>query len=598
MLRGPVRFATIAVFGLGAFVAAAVGITLYVSGTTSLRTTQALLAERAEDLLDALERQVMAELGPVQAQSQWIAGAFGEGRIDLKHRDRLDAFMLGTLGTTPQVAGIGVVDGAGRALRWDRGERASHTEDWSARRPVRDWVAAGRELPGPGWRPPLWAQSQQAAALIYETPLRRSGRYLGMLGQVVPLAKLSGELAVFGTEHGLTAFILFGEDRVLAHPRLAAGAGGLPRAEPLPMLVEVGDPVLQRIASPDARTPLGLRRLTRTQAVTARVDGAQYLYLTRAFAGIGAKPWKIGVYMGVEGSGARDEMQRLVLSLGAGLAVLALAVLAAAIAGRRLSGPVEAFARAARAVGAGRLDQVPVLPGSRVAEFDDASRSFNQMVQGMRERSLIRETLGRYLPEEVARQLLAAGGRLEPVEAKATVLVCDIEGVTLLTESLGAHGIIEFLNAYFEVAGEIVKQHGGVITQFQGDAILAVFNLPVADPDHGANALRAAIELVRAADERSFAGVRVRNRAGLYTGRVVAGAVGSSGRTSYTVHGNAVNLASRIEALNKDYGTRILLAEKTAERCPDFSLVKVADAAIRGYSENVPLYTPRTPGAA
>ncbi len=286
-------------------------------------------------------------------------------------------------------------------------------------------------------------------------------------------------------------------------------------------------------------------------------------------------------------------MQRLVLSIAAGLLVLAIAVIAAAIAGRRLSRPVEAFARAARAVGEGKLDQVPQLPGSRIAEFDDASRSFNQMVQGLRERGVIRETLGRFLPEEVARDLLAAGRILEPSEAKATVLVCDIEDFTLLTDSLGPRGIVEFLNAYFEVADEIIKRHRGVITQFQGDAILAVFNLPIANPDHAASALHAAIELVRAADEREFAGVRVRNRTGLYTGRVMAGAVGSRGRTSYTVHGNAVNLASRIEALNKEYGTRILLAEKTAERCPGFALEKVADAEIRGHGERVPLFTVR-----
>ena len=592
MLRGRVRFSSIAVFGLGAFVAASVGVTLYVSGATGLRTTQTLLAGQAEDTLDTLERLIETELEPVRAQSQWVASAFAEGRIDLARRPQLDAFMLGLVGATPQVSAIGVFDAAGGGRRWNREDHSAVSEDWSARAPMREWLERGRTLQGPGWRPPLWAQTQQVAALVYETPLRRGSRYLGMLGQVVPVTKLSSELAVFGAEHGLTAFILYGQDRVLAHPRLAAGAGGMPRANPLPMLLEVGDPVLDRLRTPDSRTPIGLRTLTRSRAVTATIGDERYLYLTRDITSTGATPWTIGIYVNADRAGQRAEMQRLVLSIAAGLLVLAIAVLAAAIAGRRLSRPVEAFARAARAVGEGRLDQVPQLAGSRIAEFDDASRSFNQMVQGLRERGMIRETLGRFLPEEVARELLAAGGRLEPSEAKATVLVCDIEGFTLLTESLGPRGIVEFLNAYFEVAGEIVKQHRGVITQFQGDAILAVFNLPIADPDHGANALRAAIELVRAADEREFAGVRIRNRAGLYTGRVMAGAVGSRGRTSYTVHGNAVNLASRIEALNKDYGTRILLAEKTAERCPGFALAKVADAEIRGYSERVPLFTP------
>ncbi|MDA8107728.1 MAG: adenylate/guanylate cyclase domain-containing protein [Betaproteobacteria bacterium] len=278
--------------------------------------------------------------------------------------------------------------------------------------------------------------------------------------------------------------------------------------------------------------------------------------------------------------------------------MLVAAVLFAAIAGRRLSAPVHAFARVARVVRDGRLDDVPRLPGSRIREFDDAASSFNQMVEGLRERRLMRETLGQYLPEEVAHGLLSAGGRLEPLEAKATVLVCDLENFTLLTDSLGPHGVVEFLNAYFQAMASIVERHKGVVTQFQGDAILAVFNVPVADAAHAANALAAALEMVRAADAREFAGLRVRNRIGLSTGRVVAGAVASSGRLTYTVHGNAVNLAARLEALNKDYGTRLLVSGKTAERCPELALRSLGDAEIRGYGERVELFTADAGAAA
>lgn len=593
MPRGRIRFATIAVFGLGAFVAASIGITLYLSGASGLRATQAMLAQHAEDLLDSLERRIDAELAPVHAQSAWVASAFSEGRIDLRRRTQLDAFMTGLVGAMHEGGALVLVDPSGQARRWTRDQPGALSEDWSGRPGVMDWLERGETLQGSSWRPPLWAQTRQAAALVYQTPLRRDGRFLGMLGQSVPVASLSREVVNFGAEHTLTAFILYGDEFVLAHPSLAATQGGLPRANPLPSVLEVGDPVLARLHAQHAVSPISMRALTRSRAGGVRVGDDRYVYVYRQISGTGAIPWNLGVYINAERGDQGVEMRRLALSLGAGLAVLALAVLAAVLAGRRLSGPVEAFARAATAVREDRLEDVPVLPGSRIAEFDEASRSFNQMVEGLRERGMIRATLGRLLPEEVARRLLAGGGRLEPAEAKATVLLCDIQDFTLLTDSLGPQGVVEFLNAYFAAAGEIVERHRGVITQFQGDAVLAVFNLPLADPDHGANALRAAIELVRAADERDFAGVRVRNRVGVSTGQVVAGAVGSRGRLSYTVHGNAVNLASRIEALNKEYGTRILLAEKTAERCPGFDLAKVADAEIRGYGEKVPLYTPR-----
>jgi class 3 adenylate cyclase len=279
-------------------------------------------------------------------------------------------------------------------------------------------------------------------------------------------------------------------------------------------------------------------------------------------------------------------------SVGAGLVVLVLAVLTAALIGRRMARTVAALGTAASAVREERLDEVPEVPASAIAEFEEARRSFQGMVLALRERAVMRASLGQFIPEQVARMVIAAGGRLEPVEAKATVLMCDIEGFAALTDSLGPHAVFEFLNAYFERVVGIVERHGGVITQFQGDAILAVFNLPLADRDHAAQALRAAMEIVRACDGASFAGVRARNRIGLSTGRVVAGAVGSSGRLSYTVHGNAVNLAARLEMLNKDYGTRILLSAKTAERCPGFSLRKVADAQVRGYAEPIALFTP------
>ncbi|HYL25872.1 MAG TPA: adenylate/guanylate cyclase domain-containing protein [Burkholderiales bacterium] len=212
----------------------------------------------------------------------------------------------------------------------------------------------------------------------------------------------------------------------------------------------------------------------------------------------------------------------------------------------------------------------------------------------LNETCALRDALAHYLPAEVARNLLANGGRLEPVEAEATILMCDIEGFAALTDALGPRRTFDFLNAYFELLVGIVECRGGVVTQFQGDAILAAFNLPTAQTDHAAQALRAALDIVRECDLRDFAGVRARNRIGLASGRVIAGAVGSHGRLSYTVHGNPVNLAARLEVLNKEYGTRILVSGETARACPQLALRKIANAPVRGYAEPIALYTPAT----
>jgi class 3 adenylate cyclase len=588
--RSRISFTSIAVFGLGAFVALAVGATLFVSAFTGVRSTQELLAQRAEALLDFLEHRLDARLRPVDEQGAWIARMLADGRADPARAGEFDSFIFGALGATPNVSAMGIVDAAGRVRRWSRaGEAVS--EDWSGRAEVQAWLKEGRERRSPAWREPLWTPAERIPALLHDVPLYRGGRFVGMLGQVVPLAALSQDLAVFGAEHRVTPFILYGRDFVLAHPKLAQPRPAAAGAGPLPRLEELGDAVLDAMRS-GARTPFALQALKRAQAVHAGVSGRHFITIFRDMEPYGPRPWTIGVYVDPVEGGQQEEALRVIKSTAAGLAVLILAVLAAALAGRRIARPVAALAAAASAVREGRLDDVRPLQRSAIAELDDAGRSFDQMVHGLRERKLIRDTLGQYVPEEVARRLLSGGGRIEPIERKASVLICDIEGFAEITDSLGSRGVVEFLNAYFEVVVGIIERHGGVVTQFQGDAVLAVFNLPIADRDHGANALRAAIGIVAATAGQEFAGVRIRNRVGLSTGRVVAGAVGSTGRLSYTVHGNAVNLAARLEQLNKEYGTRILLSDKTAERCPGIPLRRVDEARIRGHAEPVTLYTP------
>lgn len=580
--------------GLGLFVALAVGVTLAMSGATGVRTTQALIAQRSEAVLDALDRRLKERLGPIDEQANWIVQSVASGRVDLSDLDRLDAFMFGALGSLPQIESVAIVDPIGEIRRWSRAAPRAVVEDWSERKEVIDWLTAGRSRSQPTWRPPLWTQTGRVAALLHDAPLRRDGRFVGMLGQIVPLERLSEDLAEFAVETGVTPFVLYGPDRVLAHPLLVHDEGDESRVDPLPSLRELGDPVLARIRTPDVVSPFGLRALSRSKAVLAQVGGTRYVFLTRDMGHIGPNSWTLGVYVDPE-KGGPSEMRRVMWSLFAGLGVLVVAVVAAGFVGRRLSRPVEAFAQAAKTVQDGRLEDVPTLPGSVIAEFDDASQSFNAMVTSLRRSRVTRRTLGRFVSKEVARELMKGGGKLEPTEAEATVLLCDLEGFTSLTQSLGPAGVVQFLNEYFEDMVAILERHRGVITQFQGDAILAVFNVPIADPAHAEHAVRAAIEMVGAAQSRSYAGLQVANRVGLCTGQVVAGAVGSHGRMTYTVHGNAVNMAARLETMNKDYGTRVLMSAYTAEHCRGIALRKVADAVVRGYETPIELFTPVTP---
>ena len=154
----------------------------------------------------------------------------------------------------------------------------------------------------------------------------------------------------------------------------------------------------------------------------------------------------------------------------------------------------------------------------------------------------------------------------------------------------GAARIVEIMNAYFDEVTRIIGAHNGIVTQFHGDAVLATFNVPVEDAGHASNAFEAARAILASVAEREFAEEHIRVRIGIDTGSLVAGNVGGGGRQSYTVYGDTVNLAARLEALCKEHDTSLLLAA-TAKALPDAKLIAVGDIVVRGLAEPVSVFS-------
>ncbi|MEH6652443.1 MAG: adenylate/guanylate cyclase domain-containing protein [Motiliproteus sp.] len=207
------------------------------------------------------------------------------------------------------------------------------------------------------------------------------------------------------------------------------------------------------------------------------------------------------------------------------------------------------------------------------------------------ERRSVTDMFGRHVPKAIAEMMISDKGALEPIEREATVLFADIAGFTTLTEKLGPSGITNVLNAYFDNATDTISRYGGVITQFQGDAVLAVFNVPVTDPAHARKALDAAVKLSSMTNLKTYGGESLSIRIGISTGHLIAGNVGGGGRQTYTVHGDTVNMAARLEAMNKELGTRILISESTADRIVDANLRKIGHVKIRGQSGEFQIFT-------
>lgn len=207
------------------------------------------------------------------------------------------------------------------------------------------------------------------------------------------------------------------------------------------------------------------------------------------------------------------------------------------------------------------------------------------------------EDLSRFVPSAVARRITSAELRAEIGQSEtgeATILFMDLESFTAIGESLAPGELVATLNDLFTLASEIIDRYNGVICQYQGDAILASFNMPTQDPAHASNAVAAALEIQQRLESRTFGkGVRLRARFGINTGSVVGGLVGAPNRLGYTIHGDAVNLAARLEQLNKEHGTRILVSDRTRQLAGDTKLRwrRIGEVTVRGKSVPVTVYS-------
>ncbi len=233
--------------------------------------------------------------------------------------------------------------------------------------------------------------------------------------------------------------------------------------------------------------------------------------------------------------------------------ILAMGIVSAFMFGHRFSQPISKLVEATREIGRGNYKHR--LRSNRKDEFGDLARAFDHMSEELWTKALMKESFGKYVGSEILDLILTSPERnwLKGDKNEATVVFADIRGFTSYSENREPERVVDELNEFFEIVTEIVSKHGGYVDKFIGDAVLGVFGVPVRCEDHATRAVLACLEMAETFRKRSNNGNLLLPSAAfsVETGLVVSGNIGSQARMEYTVIGDAVNMASRINAFAK-----------------------------------------------
>jgi adenylate cyclase len=285
------------------------------------------------------------------------------------------------------------------------------------------------------------------------------------------------------------------------------------------------------------------------------------------------------------GPGSSRDLEIAVISLGA--IALVVGLLAVTLAARATADPIDAVTRALDVVEKGDLDvRVPVYDGTQIGRLQVG---FNRMAEGLAERERIRSALGTYVDSEVAARIVEEGTRLNAEEVEVTVMFLDIRNFTAYAEAREPNDVVALVNTLFELVIPLIHRHGGYVDKFIGDGLLAVFGAPRPLVGHADAALAAALEITSVVRRRLDVEIGI----GLNSGRVIAGNVGGGGRLEYSVIGDPVNVAARMEAATRQTGDTVLVSEHTRRLLTgSVRLTARDDVSLKGKSERVGAYAP------
>ena len=580
--------------GLALLILASLGTSLWIAIGVAQRNTFELERSLSELTVDGIIAEVEGHFAAANEQVEFLVGLIERGEVDPRDDQRLGDLMLGTLAAAPPVSGIAFVRKDYSVLRAGRleGELQILTGDWSDRPGVVGAFANTAVLDSPNWRGISYLEEFGEPHIIVAEPVLEDETVVGLVFSVVSVRVLSSFLAAFDEASATRSFILYGWDRVLAHPSLAEGFEGLSNEKPLPTVSEIGDPVLASIGG-EVIDDLGYFLLDTTISGHV-VRGAEedYIYLYRELDLYGTEPWVVGAAF--LSSEVNLPLRRLIGAGVVGLVILLIAVTIGLLVARSIVRPLQRLAGASESIQSLELDGVRALRGSLFTELDVAAKAFDSMVAGLR-------WFETYVPKTLVLRLIGSGGSsVTSEERTVTVLFTDIVGFTGIGSRLAPAELADLLNAHFTLLAQAIEAEEGTLDKYIGDSVMAFWGAPLDQPDQATRACRAAQAIAgtvrqenarRRAEGEEPLGLRV----GLHTGPAIVGNIGAPGRVNYTLIGDTVNIAQRLEALGKRVDDKaevvVLLSQQTREALGDAIAVEALGAHdLPGRAEPLDVY--------
>ncbi len=437
------------------------------------------------------------------------------------------------------------------------------------------WFKTGVEANAPQWFKVLDQPIGQRPSIAFAGPIDVYQERQGVLAIIIEYTRFANFLAQLEVGRTGTAFIFDGNGELIAAPDKEADE--LHPARSQETLLPLARMVLSQAPAGDKDGHQAWR-----QRLTSGGEAYEVAFTPLPFPG-----WSLAtVIPEAEFLGpVETTLRRLIVGLAAG-ALLA-ALLSAMLARSVIATPLARVVGEIRHVESFELDKVRRHP-SRLAEISSLSGAIAEMAAGL-------SSFGKFIPADLVRALLSQGVEAKPGGSikELTVMFIDVAGFTGLSERMGDR-VVPLLSRYLDAVSEVIVANGGTIDKFIGDAVMAFWGAPTAQQDHAVRCCRAALacsKAIEAAGANDDEGHPLQIRIGINSGGMLVGNIGSELRLNYTVIGDTVNVASRLEGASKHYGTQILIGAETARLIRDaFVIREIDNIAVYGRTEGLAVY--------